>query len=106
MPGAGGRAPVVPRRRIHRGRTTAGPPVWRRAEAVRPAGVGSSPSAATARSVVTFASQRLARFKVPYVGQSVHDFPRTPSERVDKRRLVAENCDGIYDDLRPDANRR
>jgi acyl-CoA synthetase (AMP-forming)/AMP-acid ligase II len=54
----------------------------------------------TAQDVVAFARERLARFKVPRYVEFVDEFPRTPSERISKPRLLAEERHGpVYDAL-------
>ena len=40
--------------------------------------------------IVEFAKQRLASFKVPRYYEYVDDLPRTPSERVEKHKLIIE----------------
>lgn len=50
--------------------------------------------------IVAFARERLAYFKVPRYIEYVDDLPRTPSERVEKHKLIAAKEDlrvGSYD---------
>ncbi|MBA0126512.1 AMP-binding protein [Haloechinothrix sp. YIM 98757] len=56
---------------------------------------------ATAEEIVERAGKELARFKVPRYVEFVADFPRTPSERVNKPALKARAADdpGIIHDL-------
>ena len=59
-----------------------------------------APDAATARAILDFARERLARFKVPRYIEFVSDFPRTPSEKIDKPRLLADHRPApVYDAL-------
>ena len=43
--------------------------------------------------LVAFAREKLAAFKVPRFVEFVEDFPRTPSERVEKHKLLAQRAD-------------
>lgn len=58
---------------------------------------------ATAEQIVERAGAELARFKVPRYVEFVADFPRTPSERVNKPALKARAADepGVAYDLAP-----
>ena len=50
--------------------------------------------------IVEFAKQKLAYFKVPRYIEYAQNLPRTPSERVEKHKLVAAKDDlraGSYD---------
>ncbi len=52
------------------------------------------------QGIIEFARQKLAYFKVPRYIEYVDDLPRTPSERVEKHKLVAAKEDlrvGSYD---------
>jgi acyl-CoA synthetase (AMP-forming)/AMP-acid ligase II len=61
---------------------------------------GQAQDVATARMILEFARERLARFKVPRFVAFVDEFPRTPSEKIDKPRLLAEQSGGaVYDAL-------
>ncbi len=51
-------------------------------------------------SIVEFARQKLAYFKVPRYIEYIDDLPRTPSERIEKHKLMAAKKDlrlGSYD---------
>ena len=50
------------------------------------------------QEIIAFAQSRLARFKVPRYIEYVTDLPRTPSERVEKHKLIKAK-----DDLRLDS---
>jgi crotonobetaine/carnitine-CoA ligase len=55
------------------------------------------------QAVVDFAKERLAYFKVPRYIEFVDDLPRTPSERVEKHKLIKAKDDlrlGTYDAVR------
>jgi len=55
------------------------------------------------QAIIDYAKQRLAYFKVPRYIEFVDDLPRTPSERVEKHRLIQANDDlrlGSYDAVR------
>jgi len=54
---------------------------------------GEAPDDATAASIVAWTRERLAAFKVPRFVEFVDDFPRTPSERVEKHTLLARRAD-------------
>ncbi|GAA5118900.1 class I adenylate-forming enzyme family protein [Haloechinothrix salitolerans] len=58
---------------------------------------------ATAEQILERAGKELARFKVPRYVEFVTDFPRTPSERVNKPALKARAADepGVAYDLAP-----
>jgi len=50
--------------------------------------------------IIAFCSERIAKFKVPRYIEYRESFPRTPTERVEKHKLVAEKKDlrsGCYD---------
>ena len=50
--------------------------------------------------IISFAKSKLARFKVPRYIEFVNDLPKTPSERVEKHKLMKEKkdlCIGSYD---------
>jgi acyl-CoA synthetase (AMP-forming)/AMP-acid ligase II len=51
-------------------------------------------------AILEFARARLAPFKIPRFLQYVNDFPRTPSERIEKHKLTLEGANpraGSYD---------
>lgn len=50
---------------------------------------GIDPTARAARDIVTFAGERLAKFKVPRHVEFVDDFPLTPSARISKPTLIS-----------------
>lgn len=50
------------------------------------------------KEIVAFAKERLAYFKVPRYIEYVDDLPRTPSERIEKHKLIAAK-----EDLRQDS---
>jgi crotonobetaine/carnitine-CoA ligase len=55
------------------------------------------------QAIVDFAKRRLAYFKVPRYVEFVDDLPRTPSERVEKHKLIEAKDDlrlGSYDAVR------
>jgi crotonobetaine/carnitine-CoA ligase len=43
--------------------------------------------------IIAFCSERIAKFKVPRYIEYRESFPRTPTERVEKHKLVAEKKD-------------
>jgi crotonobetaine/carnitine-CoA ligase len=59
---------------------------------------GESKETVPPEEIVEFAKQKLANFKVPRFIEYVDDLPRTPSERVEKHKLVQAK-----DDLRLDS---
>jgi carnitine-CoA ligase len=61
---------------------------------------GESRDTVPPESIVAFAKQKLAYFKVPRYIEYVADLPRTPSERIEKHKLIAAQKDlrvGSYD---------
>jgi crotonobetaine/carnitine-CoA ligase len=63
---------------------------------------GESRDTVPPETIVAFAKQKLAYFKVPRYIEYVADLPRTPSERVEKHKLIAAKKDlrvGSYDAL-------
>ena len=65
---------------------------------------GHQPNAETARDVLDFARQHLARFKVPAYLEFVERFPLTPSARIRKRMLLEPPRDqraGAFDAAAP-----
>ncbi len=64
---------------------------------------GYSEDSATASLILEFARERLARFKVPRYIEFIDDFPRTPSERIDKPTLIADHRVGTVYDAGQDA---
>jgi acyl-CoA synthetase (AMP-forming)/AMP-acid ligase II len=57
---------------------------------------GSAPGEVSPDELVLFCRQRLAPYKVPrYVEFRAEPFPRTPSMRVKKSELIAEDTDPI-----------
>lgn len=61
---------------------------------------GETPETAPPEDLLSFARAQLAKFKVPRYIEYVDDLPRTPSERVEKHRLIAARPDlreGSYD---------
>ena len=61
---------------------------------------GHGPETVPPETLAAFCSERLAYFKVPRYWAYRGDFPRTPSERVRKEVLTAEESDlrvGAYD---------
>jgi crotonobetaine/carnitine-CoA ligase len=62
--------------------------------------VGHSPEDTPPESILDYAREQLAYFKVPRFIEYVDDLPRTPSERVEKHKLVKMKGDlrvGSYD---------
>jgi len=63
---------------------------------------GESPEGIPPEEIVEFAKQKLAYFKVPRYIEYAEDLPRTPSERVEKHKLIAAKDDlrvGSYDSV-------
>jgi crotonobetaine/carnitine-CoA ligase len=61
---------------------------------------GESSNSMPPEQIVEFAKQKLAYFKVPRYIEYAEDLPRTPSERVEKHKLIAAKDDlriGSYD---------
>ena len=61
---------------------------------------GETPETAPPEAILTFCRDRLAGFKVPRYLSYVADFPMTPSQRIEKHRLVQPGADlraGAYD---------
>ncbi len=61
---------------------------------------GETADAVPPQEIVEFAKQKLAYFKVPRYIEYAEDLPRTPSERVEKHKLIAAKNDlrvGSYD---------
>ena len=61
---------------------------------------GESTEDVPPEEIVEFAKQKLAYFKVPRYIEYAEDLPRTPSERVEKHKLIAAKDDlrvGSYD---------
>lgn len=61
---------------------------------------GQTPESAPPESILDFARERLAYFKVPRYVEYMDDLPRTASERVEKHKLMAAKPDlraGSYD---------
>ena len=61
---------------------------------------GESKETVPPQAIIEFATAKLARFKVPRYLEYVDDLPRTPSERVEKHKLVKAKTDprlGCYD---------
>ncbi|MFC2163592.1 AMP-binding protein [Acidobacteriota bacterium] len=61
---------------------------------------GESQETVPPESIVEFAKQKLAYFKVPRYIEYVEDLPRTPSERIEKHKLIQGEDDlrtGSYD---------
>ena len=61
---------------------------------------GESSDSCPPEQIVEFAKQKLAYFKVPRYIEYTEDLPRTPSERVEKHKLIAAKDDlrvGSYD---------
>ena len=61
---------------------------------------GESRDTVPPKTIIEFAKQKLAYFKVPRYIEYVADLPRTPSERVEKHKLIAAKKDlriGSYD---------
>ena len=61
---------------------------------------GESQETVPPETIIEFAKQKLAYFKVPRYLEYVPDLPRTPSERVEKHKLIAAKKDlrvGSYD---------
>jgi len=61
---------------------------------------GESRDTVPPEAIVAFAKQKLAYFKVPRYIEYVADLPRTPSERIEKHKLIAAKKDlrsGSYD---------
>jgi len=54
---------------------------------------GQSRETVPPQEIVEFAKQKLAYFKVPRYIQYADDLPRTPSERVEKHKLIAAKKD-------------
>jgi crotonobetaine/carnitine-CoA ligase len=54
---------------------------------------GESRDTVSPETIVEFAKQKLAYFKVPRYLEYVTDLPRTPSERVEKHKLIAAKKD-------------
>jgi crotonobetaine/carnitine-CoA ligase len=54
---------------------------------------GETPKTVPPEALVTFARERLARFKVPRFVQYVDRFPMTPSERIAKQELLKRGVD-------------
>jgi crotonobetaine/carnitine-CoA ligase len=54
---------------------------------------GESSETMPAADIVAFAKQKLAYFKVPRYIEYVDDLPRTPSERIEKHKLIAAKED-------------
>ena len=61
---------------------------------------GESGKSVPPEEIIAFCSERIAKFKVPRYIEYRESFPRTPTERVEKHKLVAEKKDlrsGCYD---------
>jgi crotonobetaine/carnitine-CoA ligase len=61
---------------------------------------GESQDTVPPQAIVEFAKQKLAYFKVPRYIEYVADLPRTPSERIEKHKLIASKKNlrtGSYD---------
>jgi acyl-CoA synthetase (AMP-forming)/AMP-acid ligase II len=64
---------------------------------------GESPESIAPQEIVDYCLERIADFKVPrYIEYSTEDFPRTPTGKIQKLKLIAEKEDlteGCYDRL-------
>jgi carnitine-CoA ligase len=61
---------------------------------------GERPEAIPPEELIAFCLERIAKFKVPRFIEYRESFPRTPTERVEKHKLIAEKKDlrsGSYD---------
>lgn len=61
---------------------------------------GESVKTITPEEIIAFCLERIAKFKVPRFIEYRESFPRTPTERVEKHKLIAEKKDlrsGCYD---------
>jgi crotonobetaine/carnitine-CoA ligase len=61
---------------------------------------GENPKTIPPEELVAFCLERIAKFKVPRFIEYRESFPRTPTERVEKHKLIAEKKDlrsGSYD---------
>jgi acyl-CoA synthetase (AMP-forming)/AMP-acid ligase II len=61
---------------------------------------GEDPSTVTPEEIIGFCSQRIARFKVPRFIEYRREFPRTPTLKVEKHKLLVERRDprsGCFD---------
>jgi crotonobetaine/carnitine-CoA ligase len=61
---------------------------------------GAAPELLAPEALLGFVRERLAPFKVPRFVEYVDDFPRTPSERIEKHKLLAlreDHREGAYD---------
>ncbi|MBW2370413.1 MAG: hypothetical protein JRH15_21285, partial [Deltaproteobacteria bacterium] len=64
---------------------------------------GESKETVSPREIIEFAKGKLAPFKVPRYIEYVESFPTTPSERIEKHKLIKEKKDlrlDSYDGLR------
>ena len=61
---------------------------------------GETPDSAPPEEILEFARKKLAYFKIPRYVEYIDDLPRTPSERVEKHKLIKAKKDlrqGCYD---------
>jgi crotonobetaine/carnitine-CoA ligase len=54
---------------------------------------GESQDTLPPENIIEFAKEKLAYFKVPRYIEYTHDLPRTPSERIEKHKLISAKAD-------------